>query len=42
MFSPLVLQTATDIDLVVSTINTAMSGNNDVVATADKESFNLF
>ena len=33
------LQTATDIDLVVSTINTAMSGNNDVVATADKDGF---
>ena len=33
------LQTATDIDLVVSTINTAMSGNNDVVATTDKDGF---
>ena len=33
------LQTATDIDLVVSTINSAMSGNNDIVATADKDGF---
>jgi flagellin len=33
------LQTSTDIDLVVTTINTAMSGNNDIVATADKDGF---
>ena len=35
------LQTSTDIDLVVTAINTAMSGNNDIVATADKDGFVL-
>jgi flagellin len=33
------LSTQTDIDLVVTQINTKMSGNNDIVATADKDGF---
>jgi flagellin len=33
------LSTATDMDLVVSTINTALSGKVDIVATADTDGF---
>jgi flagellin len=33
------LQTATDMDLIVSTINTALDGKVDIVATADSDGF---